>query len=40
MLKSLGEKVLHMNVIEGIISDLPVFMILNQVEITQDPELM
>ncbi len=40
MLKSLGEKVPDMNVIEGIVSDLSVFAILNKVEIAQDAELM
>ncbi len=40
MLKTFGEKVSDMDVIEGIVSDLSILSILDQVEISQDPELM
>ena len=40
MLKPLGEKVSDMNVIEGIVSDLPVFPVFDQVKISEYPELM
>ena len=40
MLKALGKKIPYVNVIEGIVSDLPVFTVLDQVEIAQDTELV
>ncbi len=40
MLKALGKKGPYVNVIEGIISNLPVFPVLDQVEISQDTKLM
>ncbi len=40
MLKTFGEKVSDMKVIKGIVSDLSIFPVFDQVEIAQDPELM
>ena len=40
MLKPLGKKVSDVNVIERIISNLPIFPVLDQVEIPQDPKLV
>ena len=40
MLKSLSKKVSDVNVVEGIVSNLPVFPVLDQVEIPEDTELV
>ena len=40
MLKPFGEKVSDVDVIQGVISNLSILSIFDQVEITQDPELM
>jgi hypothetical protein len=40
MLKTLSKKVPDVNVIEGIISNLPFLSIFDKVEITQDTKLM
>ncbi len=40
MLKTLSKKVPDMNIVEGIISNLSLFAVFDQVEITQDTKLM
>jgi hypothetical protein len=40
MLKPLGKKVSDVDVVERVIGDLPVFSVFDQVEISQDTELM
>jgi hypothetical protein len=40
MFKALSKKVPDMNIVEGIISNLPFLSIFDQVEITQDAKLM
>ena len=40
MHKSLGEKVSDVNVIEGIVSNLSILSVFDQVKISQYPELM
>ena len=40
MLKPFGEKVSDVDVIQGVISNLSIFSIFDQVEISQDTELM
>ena len=40
MLKTFSKKVSDVNVVEGIVSNLPVFPVLDQVEIPEDTELV